>query len=73
MMFLYLLCFGFGIMVGFLLFAVVDNKNSILVRLENARIENYNLKKDVKEKEGLINAFYDELTKSGVIDDAEQT
>ena len=73
MMFLYLLCFGFGIMVGFLLFAVVDNKNSILVRLETARIENYNLKKDVKEKEGLINAFYDELTKSGVIDDAEQT
>ena len=72
-MFLYLLCFGFGIMVGFLLFAVVDNKNSILVRLENARIENYKLKKDVKEKEGLINAFYDELTKSGVIDDAEQT
>ena len=72
-MFLYLLCFGFGIMVGFLLFAVVYNKNSILVRLENARIENYNLKKDVKEKEGLINAFYDELTKSGVIDDAEQT
>nr|DAT17628.1 MAG TPA: Protein of unknown function (DUF1043) [Caudoviricetes sp.] len=42
---IHLLSFAFGIMVGFLLFAVIDNKNSILVRLENAKIENYNLKK----------------------------
>lgn len=66
---IHLLSFAFGIMVGFLLFAVIDNKNSILVRLENAKIENYNLKKNIKEKEDYINALIDDYCEQGVMDD----
>lgn len=39
--------------------------------MENLRIENYNLKKDLKEKEGFMNALIDDYCEQGVIDDEE--
>ena len=70
-MVLNILVFMFGICTGILIFGVIDNKNSILVRLENTRIENYNLKKDIEAKNGLINSLLDNYNKQGLIDEDE--
>ena len=62
----------FGICIGILIFGVVDNKNSILIRLENMRIENYNLKKDIESKDEFINALLNTYCEQGLIDEAEK-
>lgn len=69
---MYILAFMFGICAGILIFGVIDNKNSILVRLENTRIENYNLKKEIKSKSDYINALLDNYCEQGLIDEDEK-
>ena len=65
--------FSFGICTGIIIFAIVDNKNSLLKRLEITSIENYNLKKAIKSKNDFINALLDSFCEQGLIDQAEKT